>query len=131
MRNADPQVLTIPLIEALSGAGDHPLLVTLVEWEAYLSVEERRCAVEVLTIDRAGGASNPFPRLATSLTHARVGVIPHSRCPSLPPRGWEQRDNILSNETTAGDLKPTSLLMTSPRPAGSAGLVEFGDSSHY
>jgi hypothetical protein len=44
-------------------------------------------------------------RLAGSLTHARVGVVPLSRCPILPLHGWEQRDNIVSIETTAGDLE--------------------------
>jgi hypothetical protein len=44
-------------------------------------------------------------RLARSLTHARVGVVPLSRCPILPLNGWEQRDNIVSIETTAGDLE--------------------------
>ena len=44
-------------------------------------------------------------RLAQSLTHARVGVVPLSRCPILPLHGWEQRDNIISIETTAGDLE--------------------------
>ena len=44
-------------------------------------------------------------RLATSLTHARVAVVPLSRCPILPLHGWEQRDHIVSIETTAGDLE--------------------------
>ena len=44
-------------------------------------------------------------RLAESLTHARVAVVPLSRCPILPLHGWEQRDNIISIETTAGDLE--------------------------
>ena len=44
-------------------------------------------------------------RLARTLTHARVGVVPLSRCPILPLNGWEQRDNIVSIETTAGDLE--------------------------
>ena len=44
-------------------------------------------------------------RLARSLTHARIGVVPLSRCPILPLHGWEQRDNIVSIETTAGDLE--------------------------
>jgi hypothetical protein len=44
-------------------------------------------------------------RLARSLTHARVGVVPLSRCPILPLNGWEQRDNIVSIETTAGDIE--------------------------
>jgi len=44
-------------------------------------------------------------RLARSLTHARVGVVPLSRCPILPLNGWEQRDNIISIETTAGDIE--------------------------
>jgi transcriptional regulator with XRE-family HTH domain len=43
--------------------------------------------------------------LADTLTHARVGVVPLSRCPILPLHGWEQRDNIVSIETTAGDLE--------------------------
>ena len=44
-------------------------------------------------------------RLAASLTHAHVAVVPLSRCPVLPMHGWEQRDNIISIETTAGDLE--------------------------
>jgi hypothetical protein len=43
--------------------------------------------------------------LRASLTHARVGVVPLSRCPILPLHGWEQRDNIVSIETTAGDFE--------------------------
>ena len=43
--------------------------------------------------------------LAATLTHARVGVIPFDRCPILPLHGWEQRDSIISIETTAGDLE--------------------------
>lgn len=43
--------------------------------------------------------------LATTLTHARVGIIPFDRCPILPLHGWEQRDSIISIETTAGDLE--------------------------
>jgi hypothetical protein len=34
-----------------------------------------------------------------------VGVVPLSRCPILPLHGWEQRDNIVSIETTTGDLE--------------------------
>ena len=44
-------------------------------------------------------------RLAETLTHALVAVVPFSRCPVLPLHGWEQRDNIVSIETTAGDLE--------------------------
>lgn len=28
-----------------------------------------------------------------------------ARCPILPLNGWEQRDNIISIETTAGDIE--------------------------
>lgn len=44
-------------------------------------------------------------RLARSLTHARVGVVPLSQCPILPLNGWEQRSHIVSIETTAGDIE--------------------------
>jgi hypothetical protein len=43
--------------------------------------------------------------LASTVTRARIGVIPFDRCPILPLHGWEQRDNIVSIETTAGDLE--------------------------
>jgi len=48
---------------------------------------------------------NHIARLATTVTHAKIGVIPFSRCPILALHGWEQRDNIVSIETTAGDLE--------------------------
>jgi hypothetical protein len=44
-------------------------------------------------------------RLAATITRARIGVIPFQRCPILPLHGWEQRDNMVSIETTAGDLE--------------------------
>ncbi|MGL5824633.1 MAG: helix-turn-helix domain-containing protein [Nocardioides sp.] len=43
--------------------------------------------------------------LAATVTHATIGVIPFEQCPILPLHGWEQRDNIVSIETTAGDLE--------------------------
>lgn len=43
--------------------------------------------------------------LAQTVIHAKVGVIPFDQCPILPLHGWEQRDNIVSIETTAGDLE--------------------------
>ncbi|MGL5809352.1 MAG: helix-turn-helix domain-containing protein [Nocardioides sp.] len=42
--------------------------------------------------------------LASILTHARIGIVPLSRCPIVPLHGWEQRDNLITIETTAGDL---------------------------
>ena len=50
-------------------------------------------------LDRAGRVADVVQ------THARVGVVPLSRCPILPLNGWEQRDNIISIETTAGDIE--------------------------
>lgn len=44
-------------------------------------------------------------RLMKTVTHARIGVIPFERCPILPLHGWEQRDGVVSIETTAGDLE--------------------------
>lgn len=44
-------------------------------------------------------------RLMRTVHHARIGVIPFDRCPILPLHGWEQRDGIVSIETTAGDLE--------------------------
>jgi hypothetical protein len=61
-------------------------------------------------------------RLATSLTHARVAVVPLSRCPILPLHGWEQRDHIVSIETTAAiskSLIPTRSPNTVTEPTSS------------
>jgi transcriptional regulator with XRE-family HTH domain len=43
--------------------------------------------------------------LAATVTHSKIGMIAFDRCPILPLHGWEQRDNIVSIETTAGDLE--------------------------
>ncbi|MGL5827953.1 MAG: Scr1 family TA system antitoxin-like transcriptional regulator, partial [Angustibacter sp.] len=43
--------------------------------------------------------------LAATVTHAKIGVIPFEQCPILPLHGWEQRDDIVTIETTAGDLE--------------------------
>jgi transcriptional regulator with XRE-family HTH domain len=43
--------------------------------------------------------------LAATVTRARIGVVWFDRCPILPLHGWEQRDDIVSIETTAGDLE--------------------------
>jgi transcriptional regulator with XRE-family HTH domain len=44
-------------------------------------------------------------RLATTLTHATIGIVPFERFPVLVQHGWDQRDQIISLETTAGDLE--------------------------
>lgn len=43
-------------------------------------------------------------RLVRTVSHARIGLIPFQRYPILSLHGWEQRDDIVSVETTAGDL---------------------------
>jgi transcriptional regulator with XRE-family HTH domain len=44
-------------------------------------------------------------RLATTLTHATIGIVPFKRFPVLVQHGWDQRDQIITLETTAGDLE--------------------------
>lgn len=44
-------------------------------------------------------------RLATTTAHASVGVVPFARFPVLTQHGWDQRDQIVTVETTAGDLE--------------------------
>lgn len=48
---------------------------------------------------------NHIAHLASTVTRAKIGVVPFDRCPILPLHGWEQRDEIVSIETTAGDLE--------------------------
>jgi hypothetical protein len=43
--------------------------------------------------------------LAATVAHAKIGVIPFERCPILPIHGWRQVDELVSIETTAGDLE--------------------------
>lgn len=43
--------------------------------------------------------------LATTLTHATVGIVPFDAFPVLAQHGWDQRDNIVTLETAAGDLE--------------------------
>jgi hypothetical protein len=43
-------------------------------------------------------------QLAENLPHARVGVIPFTRCPIVPLNGWQQRDDLIIIETIAGSL---------------------------
>jgi hypothetical protein len=79
--------------------------ITILIGEAALRTQVG--SVEVMERQRAH-----IVNLAETLTHARIGVIPFDRCPILPLHGWEQRDNIISIETTAGDLEiadPTEL----------------------
>lgn len=72
--------------------------ITILVGEAALRTQVG--SAEVMERQRAHIA-----HLAESLTHAKVGVIPFDRCPILPLHGWEQRDNIITIETTAGDLE--------------------------
>jgi hypothetical protein len=44
-------------------------------------------------------------RLIETARHAFIGVIGFDTCPVLPLHGWEIRDEIVSIETTAGDLE--------------------------
>jgi transcriptional regulator with XRE-family HTH domain len=44
-------------------------------------------------------------RLATASTHATIGIIPFRSFPVLAQHGWDQRDRIVTLETTAGDLE--------------------------
>jgi transcriptional regulator with XRE-family HTH domain len=44
-------------------------------------------------------------RLMGSTPHAFVGVVRFDTCPVLPLHGWELRDDIVTIETTAGDLE--------------------------
>ena len=43
--------------------------------------------------------------LAVTVPHAKIGIVPFESCPILPLHGWEQRDGLVSIETTAGDLE--------------------------
>jgi transcriptional regulator with XRE-family HTH domain len=43
-------------------------------------------------------------QLAETLPHARVGVIPFTKCPIAPLHGWQQRDDLIIIETIAGSL---------------------------
>jgi transcriptional regulator with XRE-family HTH domain len=44
-------------------------------------------------------------RLMESTPHAYIGVVRFNSCPILPLHGWELRDDIVTIETTAGDLE--------------------------
>ncbi len=44
-------------------------------------------------------------RLIDTSRHAFIGIIGFETCPVLPLHGWEIRDDIVSIETTAGDLE--------------------------
>jgi hypothetical protein len=44
-------------------------------------------------------------QLATTVTHATIGIVPFQRLPVLVQHGWDQRDRIITLETTAGDLE--------------------------
>lgn len=44
-------------------------------------------------------------RLAAATQHATVGVVPFDHFPVLIQHGWDQRDKIITLETTAGDLE--------------------------
>lgn len=43
--------------------------------------------------------------VAATAPHATIGIVPFAACPILPLHGWEQRDGLISIETTAGDLE--------------------------
>ncbi len=43
--------------------------------------------------------------LAVTVPHAKIGIVPIESWPILPLHGWEQRDGLISIETTAGDLE--------------------------
>jgi len=44
-------------------------------------------------------------RLATTASHATIGIVPFDSFPVLVHHGWDQRDNVVTVETTAGDLE--------------------------
>jgi len=44
-------------------------------------------------------------RLATASQHATIGVVPFNQFPLLIQHGWDQRDKVITLETTAGDLE--------------------------
>ena len=44
-------------------------------------------------------------RLATTASHAKIGIVPFRSFPVLIQHGWDQRDQIVTLETTAGDLE--------------------------
>ncbi len=44
-------------------------------------------------------------RLAETSQHATIGVLPFDRFPVLIQHGWDQRDQIITLETAAGDLE--------------------------
>lgn len=44
-------------------------------------------------------------RLAETVSHATIGVVPFSKFPVLVQHGWDLRDRIVTLETTAGDLE--------------------------
>lgn len=55
--------------------------------------------------DLMRGQLDHIARLATTATHATIGIVPFTNFPVLVQHGWDQRDQIITLETTAGDLE--------------------------
>lgn len=43
-------------------------------------------------------------RLTKNIHHATIGIVPFETFPVLAQHGWDQRDQVITVETTAGDL---------------------------
>jgi transcriptional regulator with XRE-family HTH domain len=72
--------------------------ITLIVGEAAL--HNRVGSTEVMTEQR-----DHIARLASTATHATIAIVPFTAFPVLVHHGWDQRDNIVTVETTAGDLE--------------------------
>lgn len=65
---------------------------------------------EAALLNRVGSADvmreqlQQIVRLATA-THATIGIVPFQKFPVLVQHGWDRRDQIVTVETTAGDLE--------------------------
>jgi hypothetical protein len=110
------------LLNLPGGPGDHG--ATADDVDRMVAARMRRAAIlyepgrqitvligEAALRNRVGSADvmrhqlHHIGRLATTLTHATVGIVPFVAFPVLAQHGWDQRDNIVTLETTAGDLE--------------------------
>jgi hypothetical protein len=110
------------LLHLPGGPGDHG--ATADDIDRMVAARMRRAAIlyepgrqitvligEAALRNRVGSAEvmrdqlQHISKLATTLPHATVGIVPFTAFPVLAQHGWDQRDNIVTLETTAGDLE--------------------------
>lgn len=110
------------LLRLPGGPGDHG--ATSEEIDRMVAARMRRAAIlyepgrrvtvlisEAALNNRVGDVRvmqeqlNHIARLTTSTTHATIGIVPFRSFPVLVQQGWDQRDGIVTLETTAGDLE--------------------------